>query len=209
MQSKTGDSPQRGGELGLKLQNAKTEVPCTLCKATQSNDEDEVGGEIGDRDYDFVNNRRKRGEIEHDRSRLIQLGFGTPSAVALSKKLGIVEPHPTMCDQPRALWDLTSAHSPMIICGPELLHLDFLVRKSAPFFVLCVFSAAQDITPSHRHDTGLWDFMCSTIWFMESRESLLPQFLAMSCLRVEKKSLCITSTHAVKSGITTTYDARD
>ncbi|CAB1108042.1 unnamed protein product [Ectocarpus sp. CCAP 1310/34] len=105
---------------------SKTEVPCGNCAVRQSNVEGETGGDLGDRNFDIVKYRRKRGEVELGRSELEKLGFGTPQAVALSKKLGIVEPHPSMRVQPRLLWDLTSHHSPMVSEGPELLHLDFL-----------------------------------------------------------------------------------
>lgn len=137
MLSKTADLVQRNGALGLKGSNNKTKLPCTLCKASQSNAEGDVGGEIGDRNYDIVGNRRKRGEIEQGRLKLIQLGYGTTAAKALSKELGIVEPHPSSYGQPRALWDLTSTHSPMAACGPEVFHMDLLVsRVIRIFFVL-------------------------------------------------------------------------
>lgn len=128
MQSTTGDTPQRKGLHGLKGANDKTKIPCSLCRATQSNEEDDVGGQIGDRYFDIVKNRRTRGQVDDGRRQLTEVGLGTPSAVALSMELGVVQPDGL--DQPRILFDLCSTHNPMLSCGPELLHLDCLVRDS-------------------------------------------------------------------------------
>lgn len=121
------DSPYRTGTLGLKGAGPLTEHPCSLCKVKQSGVEGEVGGQLGDRNYDVVKNCRTRLEIEHGRAMLVNLGYGTKEAGRLSKELGIVEQHPALRDQPRALWDVTSMHSPMVAVGPELLHLNDLV----------------------------------------------------------------------------------
>lgn len=126
LQSKTADTPQRKGALGYKNCTWKTECPCSLCKVTQSNVPGEVGGELGDRNYDIVSNRRTRGQTEEGRRELRALGPGSKAAVALSKKLGIVEPD--QLNQPRALYDLCSLHSLMLACSSELLHLNQLVR---------------------------------------------------------------------------------
>lgn len=128
--SKTADTPQAKGSLGLKGAGPKTESPCSLCKATQSNIEGDVGGEIGDSNYDIVANRRTRQEVEHGRSRLLGLGFGSKEAVELSKKLGVVEPHPALLALLRALWDLQHMHNPMLCVGPEKLHLNDLVSTT-------------------------------------------------------------------------------
>lgn len=127
MQSKTGDTPQRNGALGMKGANAKTRMPCTLCKAIQSNVEGELGGELGDRAYDIVKNRRTRGQVERGRQRLVETGLGTSGARDLSTMLGIVQPD--TLGLPRALYDICSLHSPMIACGPELLHANDLVSS--------------------------------------------------------------------------------
>ena len=94
--SKTADTPERQASLGMKSVSQRTEHPCSLCKVRQSADPDDVGGELGERDYDIVKNRRTRREVEHGRERLLGMGFGTAEAVKLSKELGIVEPHPTL-----------------------------------------------------------------------------------------------------------------
>ncbi|CAB1107631.1 unnamed protein product [Ectocarpus sp. CCAP 1310/34] len=126
MQSMTGDTPQMKGSTCLKSYNRKTECPFSLCKARQSNKEGEVGGEIGRRDFDIVKHRRTRGRVEDGRHQLMELGRGTKEAVELSEALGVVQPDDL--NQPRALFDLVTLHSPMVACGPELLHLDSLVR---------------------------------------------------------------------------------
>ena len=126
MQSITGDTPQRKGLLGLKGANDRTKLPCSLCWAEQSQEEEDVGGELGDRNFDIVRKRRTRGEVEEARRRLCEAGLGTPHAESLSMELGVVQPDGL--NQPRILYDLCSTHNPMISCGPELLHLDCLVR---------------------------------------------------------------------------------
>lgn len=93
--SKTADTSERQGSLGVKGVSQRTLHPCSLCNVSQSADPNEVGGELGDRDYDVVKNRRTRREVEHGWSRLLKMGFGTPQAVELSKQLGIVEPGPS------------------------------------------------------------------------------------------------------------------
>ncbi|CAN0423201.1 unnamed protein product [Pylaiella littoralis] len=56
-----------------------------------------------------------------------------------------------MYDQPRCLWDLTSAHSPVFSCGPELLHLDFLNHLGGvKSFFLCLLSR-----PRRAHVAGV------------------------------------------------------
>lgn len=111
----------------MKGANAKTRLPCTLCKATQSNVEGELGGELGDRACDFVKNRRTRGQVEEGRRQMVEAGLGTPEAIEMSKTLGILQPD--TLNLPRALYDTCSLHSPMIACGPELLHLNDLVSS--------------------------------------------------------------------------------
>lgn len=126
MQGKTGDTPERKGCLGYKGANHLTRCPCSLCKATQSNVPGDVGGEIGNRDYDIVKNRRTRGELEEGRRQLAELGRGTKAAQDLSTKLGILEPNNR--NEPRVLYDLCSFHNPMLACSSEVLHLNDLVR---------------------------------------------------------------------------------
>ena len=149
--SKTGDTPERQGSLGFKGVSQRTLHPCSLCKVRQSADADDVGGQLGERDYDVVKNRRTRRECEHGRSRLLEMGFGTGEAVELSKEIGIVEPHPTLLGHPRALWDLTSMHSPMVCVGPELLHLNNLVRVRFRYTTLVgtMFSERRRVGSTH------------------------------------------------------------
>lgn len=127
MQSITGDTPQRKGLQGLKGANDKTKLPCSLCWAEQSQEEEDVGGELGERGFDIIKNRRTRGEVERARRELVEAGLGTPAAEALSMELGVVQPDGL--NLPRILYDLCSVHNPMLSCGPELLHLDCLVRE--------------------------------------------------------------------------------
>ena len=126
MQSTTGDTPQRRGLQCTKNANASTKFPCGTCKAPQSNDPEDVGGQIGDADFDIVKHRRKREDVEEGRRQLVKAGIGTPQAAALSMKLGITEPDGL--DQPRILFDVCSVHNPFKLCGAELLHLDQQVR---------------------------------------------------------------------------------
>lgn len=130
MHSLTGDTPQRKGLHGLKGANDKTKLPCSLCWAKQSQEEEDVGGELGERNFDIVKHRRTRGQVEEGRRRLREAGLGTPAAQRLSMELGIVQPDGL--NEPRILFDLCSIHNPMLSCGPELLHLDCLVRVRHP-----------------------------------------------------------------------------
>ncbi|CAN0074072.1 unnamed protein product [Ectocarpus sp. 4 AP-2014] len=70
MVSKTADTPERRGSLGVKGVSRRTLRPCSLCQIRQSADPNDVGGELGERDFDVVKNRRTRREVEHGRSRL-------------------------------------------------------------------------------------------------------------------------------------------
>lgn len=88
-----------------------------------------MGGQIGDRGVDTDKHRRTRGQVEEARRLLVEKGLGTPAAAELSKRLGVAQPDGL--NQPRALYDLCTLHSPMLACGPELLHLDSLVRSHA------------------------------------------------------------------------------
>lgn len=150
MQSKTGDTPQRNGALGMKGANAKTRLPCTLCKVTQSAVEGELGGELGDRSYDIIKNRRTRGQVEEGRRQMVDAGSGTLEAIELSKNLGILQPD--TLGLPRALYDTCSFHSPMVACGPELLHLNDLVCSRSVFQPLKRLISLM----WRRHQCSLW-----------------------------------------------------
>ncbi|CBJ30620.1 hypothetical protein Esi_0204_0058 [Ectocarpus siliculosus] len=159
MVSKTADTPERQGSLGFKGVSQRTSHPCSLCKVKQTADADDVGGQLGERDYDVVKNRRTRRECEHGRSKLLEMGFGTGEAVKLSKELGIVEPHPTLLGHPRALWDLTSMHSPMVCVGPELLRLNNLNHLGqSQTFLLDLLSPA-----GREHVAGIFRQGCTLL----------------------------------------------
>lgn len=128
LHSVTGDTPQRKGLHGLKGANDKTKHPCSLCRVTQSQAEENIGGELGERGYDILRHRRTRGQVEESRRKLTAAGLGTNAAANMSRDLGVLEPDGL--NQPRILFDSCSTHNPMLVCGPELLHLDYLVRES-------------------------------------------------------------------------------
>jgi len=128
LHSITGDTPQRKGLHGLKGANDKTKLPCSSCRVTQSQEEEDVGGELGHRGYDTVKYRRTRGQVEEGRRKLTEAGLGTSAAEELSRDLGVVQPDGL--NQQRILYDSCSVHNPMLACGPELLHLDWLVRET-------------------------------------------------------------------------------
>ena len=120
-----GDAPQRAALLYIKHANNKTLHPCTLCNVTQSQEETEVGGDLGKRHYDILGNRRTRGQILAGRRRIRDKGIGTSAAAVLSRELGLIQPADPQ--EPSALYDLVSLHQPMETCGPELLHLNHIV----------------------------------------------------------------------------------
>ena len=122
-----GDAPQRAGLLYTKNANNRTLHPCTMCNVTQSQEDDDRGGDLGDRNYDVVRNKRTRGEVLASRDRLREAGIGSSAAVELSRKLGVTQPAAT--DGPSALYDLVSLHQPMESCCPELLHQNHLVSS--------------------------------------------------------------------------------
>lgn len=82
-----------------------------------------------------MKNRRTRGQVEEGRRRLMEAGLGAQAAENLSMEIGVVQPDGL--NLPRILFDLCSVHNPMLSCGPELLHLDCLVRDTYP--LVCVW----------------------------------------------------------------------
>ena len=125
-----GDAPQRAGLLYTKNANNRTLHRCTMCNVTQSQEDDDRGGDLGDRNYDVVRIKRTRGEVLASRDRLREAGIGSSAAVELSRKLGVTQPAAT--DGPSALYDLVSLHQPMESCCPELLHQNHLVSSRQP-----------------------------------------------------------------------------
>ena len=122
-----GDAPQRAGLLYTKNANNRTFHPWTMSNVTQSQGDNDQGGDLGDRNYDVVCSKRTRGQVLASRDRLREPGIRSSAAAELSRKLGVTQPAAT--DGPSALYDLVSLHQPMESCCPELLHQNHLVSS--------------------------------------------------------------------------------
>ena len=97
-----------------------------MCLVPQSQEDGELGGHLGDRNYDVVRHRRTRQQVISSRKRMREKGIGSAAAAALSRELGVLQPEGN--EQESALYDMVSMHQPMDSCCPELLHLNHLVR---------------------------------------------------------------------------------
>ena len=122
-----GDALQRAGLLYTKNANNRTLHPCTMCSVTQSQGDNDQGGDLGDKNYDVVRSKRTHGQVLASRDRLREAGIGSSAAAELSRKLRVTRPAAT--DGPSALYDLVSLHQPMESCCPELLHQNPLVSS--------------------------------------------------------------------------------
>ena len=119
-----------GGLLYTKNANNRTLHPRTMCNVTQSQGDNDQGGDLGDRNYDVVRSKRTRGQVLDSRDRLREAGIGSSAAAELSRKLEGTQPAAT--DGPSALYDLVSLHQPMDSCCRELLHQNHLVSSRQP-----------------------------------------------------------------------------
>lgn len=116
------DSPERALLLYCKHPNASTLHPCPYCLVDQVGTD---GGNLGDRLYDILANRRTRGQILRARRELAGLASRPTAQAEKSKELGVVAP-----DKNQPVWPLHDIPriDALKACPVESLHACALVR---------------------------------------------------------------------------------